>query len=313
MSLHIQIEHFEGPMALLLHLIRKEEMNIFNINVHQITRQYLDYIKSIKKLDLELAGEFITMAATLIHIKSKMLLPQYDEEGEEVEEDPREGLAQQLLEYERYKEGADKLYEMSLLGRDVFVRGQKINLPKVEEGIVIEEENALFALISSYRWAVKKVKQTTYKVFEDLQSISERILEINKLINRGKVLLRELLSPKISAEKRGNQMLVTFLSLLELSKMGFISLFQAENFSDIHIESRKQIDGDVISQLKEYNYDLDVYEETIKDDDLIQSSENFDKKINESGDSSLLVNTATEEDILEAEKQLNKKEMVGEL
>jgi len=146
LSLHIQLEKFEGPLGLLLHLIRKEEMDIFDINVHHITGQYLSYIKVMKKLDLEVAGEFVAMAATLIHIKSKMLLPNYDDNGEEIEvEDPRKELVQKLLEYQKYKEASGKLYDRALVGRDVWLRGARENLNEYrpEEEIVIED-NPLF-------------------------------------------------------------------------------------------------------------------------------------------------------------------------
>ena len=103
MSINIQLERFEGPLGLLLYLIRKEEMDIFDINVHHITRQYLEYIREMKRLDLEVAGEFVSMASTLIHIKARMLLPQYNEEGEILEDqDPRKELVQKLLEYQIY-------------------------------------------------------------------------------------------------------------------------------------------------------------------------------------------------------------------
>ena len=118
--MHIQTENFSGPLGLLLYLIRREEMDIFNINIHQITSQYLEYIKTMKKLDLEFAGEFIAMAASLIQIKSKMLLPNYNEDGEEIEsEDPRKELVQKLLEYQKYQEAAHQIYQRPLVGRDL--------------------------------------------------------------------------------------------------------------------------------------------------------------------------------------------------
>lgn len=119
-GIRVQLQQFEGPLDLLLYLIRKEEMDIFNINIVDITKQYFDYIKLMKEFDIEVAGDFIAMASTLIHIKSKMLLPQYDENGEVVEqEDPRKELMQKLLEYEKFKEAAKSLYERPLLNRDV--------------------------------------------------------------------------------------------------------------------------------------------------------------------------------------------------
>ena len=119
MSIHVQLERYEGPLGLLLHLIREQQMDIFNINIHQITRQYLEYIKTMRRLDLEVAGEFVAMAATLLHIKSRMLLPSYNEEGEEVVEDPRKELVQKLLEYKKFQELSVDLYKRPLLGRDL--------------------------------------------------------------------------------------------------------------------------------------------------------------------------------------------------
>src|SRR5262245_29769059 len=114
MSIRVQLAHFEGPLGLLLYLIRKNEMDIYDIEINLITKQYLDYIKNMKKLDLEVAGDFIAMAATLIQIKSKMLLPQHSETGEETDvEDPRKGLVQRLLEYQQYQNISKQLNSRS--------------------------------------------------------------------------------------------------------------------------------------------------------------------------------------------------------
>lgn len=250
MSIHVQLERFEGPLGLLLHLIREQEMDIFNINIHQITRQYLEYIKAMRRLDLEVAGEFVSMAATLLHIKSKMLLPNYNEEGEEVETDPRKELVQKLIEYKKFQELSGDLYKRSLLGRDVFARGERTDVESLEEGELILEEKPLFALIAAYRTAVKNMKKTVHRVLGELQSIASRILEMKDLLVVGKRLVfGDLITDKANP---GNQVLVTFLSLLELAKMGFISIFQNESFSDIHIESKRQIDRDIVSQVESY-------------------------------------------------------------
>jgi segregation and condensation protein A len=123
MSYEIRIENFEGPLDLLLHLIKKNEMDIYNIPIADITAQYVAYIDAMKNLNLDVAGEFLLMAATLIHIKSRLLLPQTQEdEPEEEEEDPRAELVRRLLEYQKYKEAALSLDAMPLLGREVFAR-----------------------------------------------------------------------------------------------------------------------------------------------------------------------------------------------
>ena len=264
MSLVIQLERFEGPLGLLLHLIRREEMDIFDINIHEITKQYLDFIKSMKKLDLENAGDFVTMAASLIQIKSKMLLPQYNEEGEEIEqEDPRKELVAKLLEYQKFQDAAHRLYERPLVGRDVYLRGERMDLESEEEGEIIVEDNALFALIASYRGAIRNIKKGVHNVSQALLTISERILEIKDRLVVGRLLgFFELIDDKVkdesesaekSAENRSNQILVTFISLLELAKMGFVSLFQAEDKSEIRIEARHVVDRNVIARVEDYD------------------------------------------------------------
>nr|BFD62978.1 hypothetical protein BdHM001_16590 [Bdellovibrio sp. HM001] len=251
MSITVQLPKFEGPLGLLLYLIRKEEMDIMDIKVHEITKQYLDYIKLMKELDLEVAGEFVAMAATLIQIKSRMLLPQYDENGEIVEtEDPRKELVQKLLEYQKYQEAAKLLYERPLVGRDVWLRGMRESLDEKEEEIVLED-NALFSLIASYRKMLRSVKKKVHQVAAKAQSISSRVLEIkDRLIVGQKTTLMELVT---ATEDRARQALITFLSLLELGKMGFVGLYQSEAYSDIWVDTKKPIETDVLSRVEEYD------------------------------------------------------------
>jgi chromatin segregation and condensation protein Rec8/ScpA/Scc1 (kleisin family) len=193
--LNIQLPQFEGPLGLLLYLIRKEEMDIMNIQIHKITNQYMEYIKLMKELDLELAGEFVAMAATLIQIKSRMLLPQYNENGEVVEnEDPRKELVQRLLEYQKYQEAARSLYERPLLGRDVWSRGLRERLDAKDEEIVLEE-NPVFALISAFQSAMRSVKKKVHMVAAKLQSVAGRILEIkDRLIVGQKIAMSDLIN-----------------------------------------------------------------------------------------------------------------------
>lgn len=256
MSLTIQLPYFEGPLGLLLYLIRKEEMDIMDIKVHEITAQYLEYIKLMKELDIEVAGEFIAMAATLIHIKSRMLLPQYNENGEIIEqEDPRKELVQKLLEYQKYQEAAKLLYERPLVGRDIFLRGVRERLEPKEEEIELEE-NALFSLITSYRKLLRAATKRVHKVAAKTQSIANRILEIkDRLLVGVRVAMSELVQ---NAEDRARDTLITFLSLLELGKMGFVGLAQTEPYSEIWIETKKPIEAAIISKVEEYdNMDAD--------------------------------------------------------
>ncbi len=251
MSINVQLPKFEGPLGLLLYLIRKEEMDIMDIKVHEITHQYLEYIKLMKELDLEVAGEFVAMAATLIQIKSRMLLPQYDENGEIVEtEDPRKELVQKLIEYQKYQEAAKALYERPLVGRDLWLRGTRETLEPKEDEIILED-NALFSLIGSYRRIMKAAKKKIHKVSQKTQSIAGRILEMrDRLIPGKRIILMDLVT---AVEDKGKQLLITFLSSLELGKMGFVSLYQSETYGDIWIETKKPIEGDAISRVEEYD------------------------------------------------------------
>ncbi len=254
MSIRVQLQQFEGPLDLLLYLIRKEEMDILNINIVEITKQYFDYIKLMKEFDLEIAGDFIAMASTLIHIKSKMLLPQYDENGEVLEqEDPRKELVQKLLEYEKFKEASKALYERPLLNRDIWARGLREKIEVADEEIELED-NALFSLIGSYRKALKSLNRKIHKVSIKLQSISSRIVEMKKYLKPGSTIrMVEMFSKHLTDQvQKSREALITFLSLLELGKLGYVSLYQTDIYGDIHVQTKKDIEDDVLSRVEEY-------------------------------------------------------------
>lgn len=256
MSIRVQLQQFEGPLDLLLYLIRKEEMDIFNINIVEITKQYFDFIKLMKEFDLEVAGDFIAMASALIHIKSKMLLPQYDENGEVLEqEDPRKELVQKLLEYEKFKEASKSLYARPLLNRDVWARGIREKIEVNDDEIELEEK-ALFSLIGSYRKTLNALNKKIHKVSVKLQSISARILEMKAFLVPGNtVRMVEMFSTHIVDQvQKSRQALITFLSLLELGKLGYVSLYQTDVYGDIHIQTKKEIEDDVLSRVEEYGH-----------------------------------------------------------
>lgn len=259
MSYHIQLSRFEGPLDLLLYLIRKEEMNIMDIEIHKITAQYLEYIQLMKELDLEVAGEFVAMAATLLQIKSKLLLPSYDENGEVIEvEDPRKELVQRLLEYEKYKEAAKALQDRPWLGRDIWTRGVRESFGEREEEIVVED-NGLFALISMYRRVLRSAKKKVHQVTAKTQSIASRILQLKNFLKVGeKVSFFSLIPAGFeealeTVEDKTRRTLITFLSLLELGKLGFASLYQTGVYQDIWVETTQPIETDVVSRVEEYN------------------------------------------------------------
>lgn len=323
LGLNVQLQKFEGPLALLLYLIRKEEMDIMDIRIHEITGQYLDYIRLMKELDLEVAGEFVAMAATLIHIKSRMLLPQYDENGEVVEnEDPRKELVQRLLEYQKYQEAAQLLYERPLLGRDVWSRGFREKIETKEDEIIIEE-NALFALISSYRSALRGMKKNIHRVAAKLQSIAGRITEMkNQLFIGQKVALSTLIT---ATTEKHRQVLITFLSCLELGKMGFVRLFQADNFQEIYIEATKEIEESAISRVEEYDNvhasaaaDAMLTKASATDvpaEEFVLADENLDENEEEAESAFGFEATelASDEEILAAENELKIQDPQGDL
>lgn len=302
--LNIQLHQFEGPMSLLLYLIRKEEMDIMDININEITTQYLEYIKLMKELDLDVAGEFIAMAATLIQIKSRMLLPQYDENGEVIEsDDPRKELIQKLLEYQKYQEAAKLLLDRPWLGRDFFVRGQVTDFTPEEEGIELEE-NALFGLITSYRKILKTAKKRVHQVASKVQSIAQRILEIRPFMKVGeRTSLFNVLNATLNAsENRARQLLITFLSILELGKLGFVSLYQTEVYADVHIDVKKNLDEDIINRVEEYD---NIYSEDI-------ASKMFEKQgsVEESAEEFVLTDAEDSEQLAFAEVIISEEDMV---
>jgi segregation and condensation protein A len=315
LSLVIHLERFEGPLALLLHLIRREEMDIFDINIHQITSQYLEFIKAMKNLDLENAGEFVAMAATLIQIKSKLLLPQYNESGEvDEDEDPRKELVSKLFEYQKYQDAAHRLNERPLVGRDLFLRGERLDLGSPDAGEILVEENALFALISSYRSTVRNMKKGVHFVADALLSISERILQIKDALVIGKIVgFFDLIDAR--EKKRSNQILVTFISLLELAKMGFISLFQADDQAEIRIQAKNAVDRDVIARVEDYDnsHSAEVAEQLLVEAQQgisIDPEEGADKLMEDRPSPEVLETEmsmedgATDEEIFEEEKKL---------
>ena len=311
MSLQIQLQKFEGPLALLLYLIRKEEMDIFDIKIHEITKQYLEYIKLMKELDLELAGEFVAMAATLIQIKSRLLLPQYNEHGEVVEtEDPRKELVQKLLDYQKFQEASKLLYERPLLGRDVWARGVRESLFTEEDDIVIEE-NGLFSLIAAYRQTMKALKKRIHRVTAKAQSIASRILEIrDRLIVGTKVALMDLVE-SLEGEALRRQVLITFLSALELGKMGFVSLFQTEPYAPLYIEALKPVDGDIVNRVEEYDSmnAADIAANMMSQAQKIEENDEFllpDEKTEDEKEDFALegVELASDEEILAAELEM---------
>jgi segregation and condensation protein A len=227
----VRLEVFEGPLDLLLHLIHKNELDIFNIPIALITEQYLGYLRLMKTLNLDVAGEYLLMASTLLHIKSKMLLPSSPgEEGEEGE-DPREELVRRLLEYQKYKEAATELVSLPMLDRDVFIRLAIAEKDEPEEERI---EVKLIDLIEAFRKILERTaKESFHEVFLDHLSVEDKVQEILVLLKReNRSLPFHLLFPE---EAPRRVIVVTFLAILELVKTKWIRVFQVAPFETIRI------------------------------------------------------------------------------
>jgi len=314
MSLQITLSKFEGPLGLLLYLIRKEEMDIMDIKIHEITSQYLEHIKLMKELDLEVAAEFILMASTLIHIKSRMLLPQYGENGEILDvEDPRKELVQKLLEYQKYQEAAKLLYERPLVGRDLWLRGYRESLDSQQEEQVEIEDNGLFSLISAYRSLMKSAKKRIHNVSSKVQSIASRILEFkDRLVIGQKIAMQELVT---DLQDQARQTLITFLSLLELGKLGFVNLYQTEPYSTLWVEAQRAIDYDVISRVEEYEAvnNEGVAQKIFDDSKILAESEKADDFVlTDAEDSPVIGENFNIENMLEASTEEITEEMASD-
>jgi len=228
----VRLEMFEGPLDLLLHLIHKNELDIINIPIALITEQYLEYLKLMKVLNLDIAGEYLLMASTLLYIKSKMLLPASPEEGEEEGEDPRAELVRRLLEYQKYKEAAAELEKRPMLDRDVFIRSTSMEIEDAgEEGRV---EVSLFELVEAFRKILERVKiEEFHEVILDRLSVEEKAQEILSLLQREKRSMAfHLLFPEQASRR---VIIITFLAILELVKMKLVRIFQLAPFETIRL------------------------------------------------------------------------------
>ena len=239
MSYKIRLEIFEGPLDLLLYLVKKDHLNIYDIPIAQVTDQYLRYLELMKLLDLNIAGEFLVMAATLMQIKSKMLLPQEPSSQPEEEEDPRLELVKRLLEYEKFKAVAEDLRKRETLRQEVFKRPvNKDNAAELNQEKIVYFEASIFDLIDAFSRALEEVpKELFYEVIKDEFTIEEKIHDIlHLLLERPSVYLSEL----FSQAKNKLEIIVIFMAILELIRLKEIVAFQKELFSEIEISRNKE-------------------------------------------------------------------------
>jgi segregation and condensation protein A len=228
MTVAVKLEIFEGPLDLLLHLIRKNEVDIYDIPIALITHQYLEYLDLMKEMNIDLAGEFLVMASTLTHIKSRLLLPSHGAALEESEaEDPRGDLVEQLKEHMRFRAAAEELAARPWLGRDVFERsGGRAEVEEVAAAEEAEETIAagLFELIEAfYRLMQSRGHQLSLRLPGEKISLEERMSQLIDLLKREKS--RTFIECFAGALSKGD-LVVTFLALLELARLGLIKVYQ---------------------------------------------------------------------------------------
>lgn len=233
----VQFEVFEGPLDLLLYLIKKEEVDIYEVNLTKLATQFIEYIDTMRLLDLEIAGEFLVMASTLMYIKSRELLPvdqQAVVEGEDEGEDPRWELIRQLVEYKKFKDAAAQLQTLETRQENIFPRLPG-KLEFTDEAPAPKPDVSIFDLLNAVNNVLKRFEKregAAREIYEDKWTVSEKIEFIhNKIAERGSVKFSELFE---SAASRG-EVVCTFLALLELIRLKQLACIQPEPFAEIEI------------------------------------------------------------------------------
>jgi len=230
MEYKVTIDKFEGPLDLLLHLIKKSNINIVDISIVDITKQYLDYINEMEEMNLDIASEYLTMAAELIEMKSKILLPQQEEDVE----DDRQNLINRLIDYEQYKQVIERFKTLELGRRDEFTKTPE-DLKKYDcvSETHLKDNITLNDLLEAFNIFInKKEKPLNTKITTKEYSVTKRSEEIKQILNkRKKITFNELFK-----EYNKSYIVVTFLAILNLSKKENIKLKQDNNFKEIYIE-----------------------------------------------------------------------------
>jgi segregation and condensation protein A len=233
---HVKLPVFEGPLDLLLYLIKKDELDIYDIPIERITRQYLEYLQMIKMLDLEVAGEYLVVASTLVYIKSRVLLPhdQRPPEDEAEEDDPRWELVRQLVEYKKYKDAAFELQQCLERQENVRGRGGSYQPEVAPDGSLPFDKVGLFDLLSVFQKVLDRASQSEdlKDIFEDRFTVSDKIQFIQgQLTERKRLVFEELF---VEGATR-TEIVVTFLAVLELIRLKQIGVAQEGPFSPIEL------------------------------------------------------------------------------
>ena len=237
MEYSVLLPSFDGPLDLLLHLIKQANINICDIEIEEITKQYLAYINKMEEMNLDIASEYLVMAAELIEMKSKVLLP-VEEDNEEIEEDPREQLIQRLLEYEQYKESTEAFKKLEEMRKEVLTKepsdllDYKDEDTKVDYGITLDN---LLDAFSKFLENKEITKPLNTKITNKEYSVGKRCVEIRDIVRKKKEVQFQDLFEVITKE----YIVVTFLAILSLSKKQEIEITQSKNFDNIIIKTKE--------------------------------------------------------------------------
>jgi segregation and condensation protein A len=249
-AFRIALPNFEGPLDLLLHLIREHRLDIFDIPIALIVEKYLEYLERMRELNLDIAGEFLVMASTLAHLKSRMLLPRQDAAPVEASEtlveeagDPRAELVRRLLEYQKYKDSAEQLAKQDILGRDVFARNvpaEEVPIPEEEVGL---QEFSVLKLIEALDRVLERLApKPQHEVVRELLSLSEATLRVAEQVRaKGQVTFEALFTEASTRQ----EIVITFLAILEMVKRRLIRVSQEEPLKDIILTPN----GDALERL----------------------------------------------------------------
>jgi segregation and condensation protein A len=240
---HVQLDVFEGPLDLLLHLIKENDVDIFNIPIANITDQYIQYIETMETLNLNVAGEFLLMASTLAHLKSKLLLPPdpTEEVFEDEGTDPREELVRRLLEYQKYKQIAQVMQNRTWLGRDTFIREGRRRKLMPDQPIELAEVS-VFKLVEVFHKILNDFQlDESHDVELENFSIADSAVTIQTMLREakdGKLRFSQLFSKR--AKPSYGQVVASFLAILSMMKRGVLAVVQTDDFEEIHLMTTPQ-------------------------------------------------------------------------
>ena len=245
-SLEIKIPLFEGPLDLLLHLIRKKEVQIEEVRLSELTASYLEYLENLQSINLDLAGDFLEIAAMLILIKSRSLLPKTTIENDDLEEeDPEEVLRRRLLEYQYYKNAAFELSSLDILGRDIFPRPENVKLiSDSEEKNPEYQDISVAALMDAFEKVMKRLpKINRYLIEAETIGVEDRVEELIRHFTHKPICIFEELFEK---DKPKSWIILTFISILEMMRLRILIVHQINQFSPIHCKKHNDFEKNIL-------------------------------------------------------------------